>query len=140
MTNIKYPISNIQYLGQQGYIALSTVLVVLVVVMAITLTSTYTALNEAQSGLSLFQGDENLAGAEGCAEEAMLKIRLNPVAVTSISRPEGTCTITYALSGPVNWDMTVTFASTTTTNYSRSIKVVFSRSTSALTLTSWREI
>lgn len=127
-------------LKSSGYVALSIVLVMLAVIIVLTLTMTYSAIGEAQSGLALFQGEENLYGAEGCAEDAMLKIRSNPAQVNSITRPEGTCTITYALNGPTNWDMTVTFQSSVDTNIQRKIRVVFVRNPTGITLTSWDEI
>lgn len=126
--------------NSKGYIALSTVLVMLVVIMGIIMTTTYSAITEGQSGLALFQGEQNFQGAEGCAEDVMLKIRTNPVTVNSVTRPEGTCTISYTLSGPTNWDMTVTFQSTVSTNIQRKIKVIFVRNPTGITLTSWNEI
>jgi uncharacterized protein (UPF0333 family) len=128
--------------NNRGYVALSSVLVILVVIISLGLTVTYSSITESQSGLAAFQGEENLHQTEGCVEDALLKIRSTPTAVASVTRPEGSCTITYTPtgSGPVNWDMTVTFTSTTSTNIRRSIRVVFVRNPTGLTLTSWDEI
>ena len=126
--------------NSKGYIAISSVVIVLAVILSITITMSYSSIGEAQSGLALFQGEENMYHAESCAEDVMLKIRLNPVAVASFTRPEGTCSIAYTLSGPVNWDMTVTFVSATSTTISRSIRVIFSRNATGLTMTTWNEI
>lgn len=135
--------------NSKGYIALSTVLIILVVIIAIVLTTTYTALNEAQSGLALYLGDENLAEVEGCAEEAMLKARTNPAfgdpveTPVNIPRPspEAACVVTV-VSKIVNgsgfdWDMNV---SVNTTIHKRTVNVDFTRSPTGITLTSWREI
>ena len=127
-------------INSKGYIAISSVVIILAVILSLTITMSYSAIGEAQSGLALFQGEENLQQVEGCVEDAMLKIRSNPVTVASVTRPQGTCTINYTLSGPTNWDMTVTFQSTVSTNIRRSIKVVFVRNATGITLTSWNEI
>lgn len=126
--------------NSKGYIALSTVLIILVVIIAIVLTTTYTALNEAQSGLALYQGEDNLQGVEGCVEDVMLKIRSSPVVVASVTRPEGTCNISYTASGPTNWDINVTFQSTANTNIQRTVNVNFTRNPTGITLNSWNEI
>lgn len=127
-------------MNSKGYIAISSVVIILAVILALTITMSYSAIGEAQSGLAVHLGEENLYGAEGCAEDVLLKIRSSATAVTSVSRPEGSCSVTYALSGPTDWDMTVTFQSTTDANIRRSIRVVFVRGATALTLTSWNEI
>lgn len=142
---MKFSIFNFQFskkkeLGSSGYIAISTVVIILAVILALTITMSYSAIGEAQSGLSVLQGEENLQEAEGCVEDVMLKIRSNPVTVASVTRPEGTCSVNYTASGPTNWDMTVTFQSTTSTGIRRSIRVIFTRSATGLTMTSWNEI
>lgn len=130
-------ISNFQKLNERGYIALTTVLVVMVVVIATVTTATYLSIGEAQSGLALLKGEDNLSFVEGCVEDVMLKIRSNSLYnAATISRPEGTCTITYNSGGPTNWDLLV---SSQTTNYKRSINVVFVKNPTGITLTSWRE-
>lgn len=125
---------------QSGYIALTTVLIILAVVLITAVSVTYSSIGEAQSGLALFKSEENLHFVEGCAEDILLKIRSNPTySGTTISRPgtEGTCTITYNTSGPVNWDLTVSSQSTT---YQRKIRIVFVRNPTGIVLTSWNEI
>lgn len=117
---------------------MSTVLVIAAVLVVISITVTYLSIGEAQSGLVLFKGEENLAFVEGCVEDVMLKIRSNSsYNGTTITRPEGTCTITYNLSGPTNWDLTVSSSSTV---YQRKIKIIFTRNPTGITLTSWKEI
>lgn len=125
-----------------GYVALSLVLVMLAVIIVLTLTMTYSAVGEAQSGLALFQGEENLQQAEGCLEDYILKIRSNPsFTAQNIDHPDNsggiiTCTITIN-SGNPNWDITV---STQTTNYKRNVRITFTRASTGITLVSWGEI
>lgn len=123
---------------QKGFVAVSIVLILISVTIAIASTITYLAIGEAQSGLSLFKGEDNLTLVEGCVEDMMLKIRSDSTynGVT-ISRPEGSCSITYTSNGPVSWDITVT---STTTSFQRKIQVQFTRNPTGITLTSWKEI
>ena len=122
----------------KGFVAISTVLILGSVVVAIATTISLLSIGEAQSSLSLFKGEDNLTFVEGCVEDAMLKIRSNSAySGTTITRPEGTCTITYTLTGPTNWDITVSSGST---SYQRKIEVVFVRNATGITLTSWKEI
>lgn len=123
----------------KGFVAIATVLILSSVVVAIAATVTLLSIGEAQSSLSLYKGEDNLAFIEGCVEDVVLKIRANSTYNgTSILRPEGTCSITYnpGGSGPTNWDITVTSA----TAYQRKIEVIFVRNATGINLTSWKEI
>lgn len=121
----------------KGYIALSTVLILASVTIAISTTVALLSIGEAQSSLVLNKGEDNLNFVEGCVEDYLLKIRANPAfSGGSVTRPEGTCTITIN-SGNPNWDIVVT---SQTANYQRKIQAKFTRGGSGLTLTSWKEI
>jgi hypothetical protein len=112
------------------------VLVISVVVLAIIVTVTLTSIGEGQSSLALTQGEQELNFAEGCMEDALLLVQKSAAYNGgSITRPEGTCTITTNNVGNV-WTIT---AATNSTQYKRTIEVIASR-TSSLVITSWREI
>jgi len=122
----------------RGFVAISTVLILLSVVIVIGISVTYLSIGEARSALSLFRGEDNLDFSEGCVEDVMLKIRSNSsFNSTSFSRPEGTCDISYTLAGPTNWDITVNSQATI---YQRRIRVIFVRNATGITLTSWKEV
>jgi len=123
---------------QRGYIALLTVLIVMSVVLTTVSTVALFAIGEAQSGLALFKGEDTLTFVEGCTEDYMLKIRAQGAGFVAgnITRPEGTCTITVN-SGDPSWNITV---STTATTYKRSIRAIFTRNPTGITLTSWKEV
>lgn len=127
--------------SQKGYIALTTVLIIMAVVLSTVATVTLLSIGEAQSGLALFKGEDNLNFVEGCVEDVMLKIRSDSLYNTKpnssiLSRPEGTCTIAYNATNP-NWDITVSSQDAT---YQRKIQVLFTRNPTGITLTSWQEI
>jgi hypothetical protein len=121
----------------QGFIAISAVLVIMAVVVAITVTVSQLSIGEGQASLSLVKGEENLNLVEGCVEDYLLKIRANPgYSGGIIQRPEGSCTINIVSTNP-NWDIIVLPVST---QYLRSIQVKFTRTGTQINLTSWSEV
>ena len=129
---------------QKGFVAISVILILVSVVVAIGSTVTYLSIGEAQSGLILYQGEDNLDFVEGCVEDVMLKIRSDQTySATSFTHIDSvgntaTCNIAYSSGGPTNWDITVSTSSTT--NVQRKIQVIFIRTSPSITLTSWKEI
>lgn len=128
---------------ETGYIALTTVIIILAVVLITAMSVTFSSIGEAQSGLALFKGEENFHFVEGCVEDMMLKARSDENYTSgTISRPgtEGTCVVTVVSkvgSGTVTWTVEVNSQST---SYQRKISVIFVRSATGITLTSWNEI
>lgn len=130
---------------EKGFIALSTVLVIMSVIVAIVATVTLLSIGEGQSSLAIFKGEDNLDLLEGCVEDAMLKARSSatfgdPVGTpVTLTRPEGSCSVTVNSKTPgVTWNMTVSNISSS--DYQRKIQVIFDRNPTGITLTSWQEI
>lgn len=122
----------------KGYIALTTVLTVSFVVLAITTVVTMLSIGEAQSSLALVKGGETLTFVESCVEDALLKSRNNDAYTGGIiTQPEGTCTVSISKAGN-RWTMDVWAAGTLT--YQRTIEVIFDRNPAGLSLVSWQEI
>lgn len=126
---------------QKGYIATVAILIIMAVVMATATTVTFLSIGEAQSGFSLFKGEDTLAFVEGCADDTLLKIRADSTlsGTFTIGRPpgEGTCSVTIVSKVGNTWTVDVT---TQATVYKRTVRVVFDRLTTGITLTSWTEI
>jgi hypothetical protein len=121
---------------KQGYIALIMVLTISAVALATVTSVLLLSIGEAQSGLALFNGENNLQFVEGCMEDALLKSQASSsYSGGTITRPEGTCMITVSKNVNV-WTITATTASTT---YKRTIQAVVTRS-SDIIITSWQEI
>ncbi|HSW96875.1 MAG TPA: hypothetical protein VLF89_03540 [Candidatus Saccharimonadales bacterium] len=121
---------------QKGYIAILTVLIISAVVITIATTVSLLAIGEAQSSFALFKGEDTLTFVEGCMEDALLKARNNNSYTSgSITRPEGTCTITVSKAG-TTWTVTAT---TTSTQYVRTVQAVITRG-SQMAITSWKEL
>lgn len=123
---------------RRGFAAMSTVLIISAVAIAVVSTTVLLSIGAAQSSLALLLGEGNLQQAEGCVEDVLVNVRDNPgYNAATIARPEGTCNIVYNLGGPTNWDVTVTM---TQGDYSRKIRAVFVRNINSITLNSWQEI
>jgi uncharacterized protein (UPF0333 family) len=124
-------------MNQRGYIAISMVLIILSVVIAVATTVTLLAIGEAQSSLILTKGEDTLSFVEGCAEDALLKARASSSYTGgNITRPEGTCTVSVSKAS-TTWTLTI---STTATAYVRTVEVVITRDGYGDTITTWKEI
>lgn len=127
--------------SEGGYVAISIVLILTVVLLGIMTTVAQLGIGEGQVSLALSKGENTLNFVEGCTEDALLKIRANPSlsGTFTIGRPpgEGTCSVTVVSKLVNTWIVDVT---TQATAYKRTIRVVFDRLSTGITLTSWKEI
>lgn len=122
---------------QKGFIALSTILLLSAVMLLLVTTASLTSIGEMQESAGVRKGEEELQFVEGCAEDFLMKINVNPnYTGGSINRPEGTCSIIIN-SGNPNWDITV---SSNHTKYKRTIRLTFTRSGSKINIINWKEI
>lgn len=120
----------------EGYIALSTVLVITAVSLAIAVSVALLSIGDIQTSLSLGLGEERYLLTDGCMEDALLKSATTPGYVGgTITRPEGTCDISITKSGNT-WTITST---TQNLDYKRTLQVIATRSAS-LKLFKWQEI
>lgn len=122
----------------KGFIAISTVLILLVVVVSIVTTVSLLSVGEARSGFALAQGEAALQFSEGCAEDALLKAKSDTTyAGGNIVRPEGTCVIDIAKNG-ISWTLD---ASPLNGDSIRHVRVVFDYvPLVGIILTSWTEM
>lgn len=129
--------------SQSGYIALTSMLLISAVIIMSIIGVTYSSIGEAQSGLALLKSEDNLQLVEGCIEDALLKIRSNSAfgqptgTPVTITRPEGTCSITVNSIVGLVWTVTATSSST---GYKRTLRVIITRNPTGIVLTSWLEI
>ena len=123
--------------NQKGFVAISVVLVLLAVVIALSVSVSFLSIGEALSSFTLMKGEDTLWFIDGCAEDGLLKSRAS-VSYNggTITRPEGTCSISISKNGNI-WTMNST---TSATDYKRTIQTIFTYSGSGLTITSWKEI
>lgn len=121
---------------KKGYIATITILIVMAVVMAITVTVALLSIGAAQGSLAMTGGEQAWNMTEGCMEDALRLSRDNiSYSNGTLVRPEGTCTVTIQKNAGV-WTVNVAPVGG---DYQRSIVVVFNRVVTGLVITSWKE-
>ena len=121
--------------NRKGFLAMSTVLIVSAIVLAIAVSTSLMGIGEGKTGLLHWQGSNALYLAEGCMEDALLKLRANvSYSGGTVTRPEGSCTVTVAGSG--TYTITVTATNITST---RQIQAVATRS-GKVAISSWKEL
>ncbi len=123
---------------QDGYVAIAIVLILSVVILGMVVTVSQLGIGEGQASLANSNGTISLNLTEGCMEDALLNLRASAsYAGGTITRPEGSCTITVVNASPT-YTLTATAVATGSV-YQRKIQTVVSRSSSAITITSWKE-
>lgn len=129
---------------QQGFIALTSLLVISAVALAIAVSISVLGINEANSSLGFKKGQEALKIAEGCAEEALLRLRdsdsWDPNG-SEISLPglDGNCTVDVSGTGS---DRTIDVTGTITgpPQYIKKIQVTAKRAGNSINLITWQEV
>lgn len=110
---------------QQGYIAISMVLLLIAVAMAVATTVAFLSIGEGQSAYALESGEGSLNLAEECAEDLLLRMRNDgmfaaTITSTTFTEPDGTCSLTKSAN---TWTITPTNPAT----FTRSIQVTFTQ-------------
>ena len=128
---------------QSGFMAFSLILLLSAVVLVIVTTVSLVSIGEMQSSMGLYNGEYSIDLTEGCAEDALIKINANSKYGGGISNyPDGSSCQVIVISGDPNWNITAAATPSASSNnkYQRKIQVIFNRSSSGITMTSWREI
>ena len=120
---------------QRGYIAITSMIVVTAVVVSVGLLATFSAIGNAQMALGGTQADGAKSLAQACMEDVLLKINKTSTVPSSVSTPQGTCTITTDAQAGSNYTVSVT---ATKDNRTKKITTSVSRITN-VAVTSWLE-
>lgn len=127
------------FTNSKGFVAIITVLTLLVFSLSLTLATTYLSIGEAKSALAFSQGEAALQLTEGCAEDTLLLSKRDE----NYEGGEylylgGTCDVNVSKDGTV-WTFDITGMKD---GFSRSFEVVVDRQPgvpATLTLQSWLE-
>ena len=93
--------------NSSGYIAISSVLVILAVTLTIFISVTLLSIDGAQVSLAEVQDAESVNIIDSCLEDALLYLNNNNSLPSSISLPEGSCNLTQGSHSGDNWVFTV---------------------------------
>ena len=119
-----------------GYVALSSILVISVVILTIGISVSLLSISESQLSLAGKKKEETVDFVEGCVEDALLELNNGGSISSSLTLPEGTCSVTIDSQSGSDWTFTVTGS---VDNYTKSIQVSANRG-STVTITSWKEV
>lgn len=123
----------------RGFIALITVLAILVFALSLTIATTYLSIGGSRAALALSQGAGVLQSTEGCAEDALLHgARDENYAGGTYTYMGATCTVNISKDGVV-WTFDV---ASVRDGFTRSLGVVAARQITVpatFVVKSWRE-
>jgi len=123
-----------------GFIAFTSLLVISVVTLAIAVSISLLGISEANVSLGFKKGQETLKVAEGCAEEALLRLRDNAnYTDSSLNVGSGSCNISISGTGS---DRTIDITATISgpPDYVKKIQITAKRAGNSINLVSWQEI
>jgi hypothetical protein len=119
-----------------GYVALTTVLVVSAVIVVIVLSISILSVSSVQTSLSSKKSSESLDIVDACGELVLKEIRSNPsFNETTITLPEGTCNLQITEN---SGEYTI-IIDTEVEGYTKSITIEATRNATGVILNSWRE-
>lgn len=120
---------------KKGFVAISSVLIILAITLVVGVTVALTSITEVQRAFSARRGEQVLDRVEACIEDALYQINTRNDVPTTITLPEGTCSVTIDSHSGANWTFTV---SGTASGYTKSIQVMTTRS-NTITPVSWKD-
>lgn len=120
----------------KGYVALSSILVIAAVILTIGISVSLLAISESQLSLADKKKEETVDFVEACVEDALLELNEDSSIPSTITVPEGSCSVVVNSQSGNDWTFTV---SGTRDSHSKDIQVSATRDTT-VTITSWKEI
>ncbi|OGH11265.1 MAG: hypothetical protein A2857_06595 [Candidatus Levybacteria bacterium RIFCSPHIGHO2_01_FULL_36_15] len=128
--------------SKNGYIALISILIISTVTSAIALSLSLLGINEAKNSLGLKKGYETLKIAEGCAEEALYRLKNNQTysgTIAPLNVGNGSCTITISGANPT-YTILINAVLPEKPSYAKSLRLTVVAVGKDINITSWQEI
>lgn len=122
--------------NNNGYVAITTVLVVGAVLLTVGVAITINSINEAQISLAETKKEAALALVESCVQDGLLRINKSNSLPATITLPQGTCNVTINSHIGNAWIFSV---SGVFGGFKKNIQVSASR-TSTIGITNWQEM
>lgn len=132
--------SNYKTQHTQGFIAFTSLLVISAVTLAIALSIPILGVTEANTSLGFAKGQEALKIAEGCNENALIRLRDSAIYTGgNHSVAGGSCSIAVSGSGSSR-TITVTATASGKPTYTKRIQTNIQRTGNSINITSWQEL
>ncbi len=111
---------------EEGYVAMTSVLVIGAVLTVLGVAVTLNAINEAQQSLGEEKREVILGQVDACVEDALMRLNLNGSIPASLTLPSGNCSVNIDSQVGNNWTFTVTGSGG---GYQKQIQVSATRTT-----------
>ena len=121
---------------KNGYIALTSVLVIAAAVLAIGTSVALLSISEGQVSLADKKHEETLDFVESCAEVALLELNEDNNISSSIALPEGSCSVIINSQSGNDWDFSV---SGVVGGFNKTVQVTTTRS-AGVAINSWQQV
>ncbi|HKY73799.1 MAG TPA: hypothetical protein VJ246_00610 [Patescibacteria group bacterium] len=121
---------------QKGYVAISSIVVIAAVVIVVGITVSLVSINEAQVAFSGRKSEEVLNIVEACIEDALYKLSGTNTLPSTITLPQGTCSVITDAHIGNSWTFT-TIA--TVSSHAKAVQVQATNS-ATISIGQWKEI
>lgn len=128
-------ISNLRLL-EGGYVAIVMVIVIAAILVIIGTSISFLAIDSGQASLSQKKREEVITISEACVAEVLLTLNETATIPSSVSLPEGSCSVVTNSQTGASWTFTVT---STVDGHTKAVQVTADRTTT-VDITGWREI
>lgn len=126
--------------NNSGFIAFTSLLIISAVTLAIAMSISILGINEARNSLDVKNGIEVLRIANGCADEALYRLKLSATySGGSLNVGDGQCTINVS-AGTEDRTITVTGQLNSVADFSKTLEVVVRRRGGGIVVRSWRQL
>jgi hypothetical protein len=131
---------NLKTKNQKGFIALTSILIISTVALAVSVSISLLGVGEAKSSLDFKKGQETLKIAEGCIEEALIRIRNDDTYTGgSLNVGDGSCTISVSGTGSDRTvDVTATISGSSL-DYIKRIQITTKIIGNSINILTWTE-
>jgi hypothetical protein len=119
----------------KGYVALSSILVILAVMTIIGLSVSLLSISEIQQSLAEKKSQQSLNLAESCLSDTLLALNRDGSLPSSVVLPEGSCSVALNSQTGDDYNFTIT---TQSGSFQKMITIDATRET-GVTITSWQE-
>lgn len=125
---------------KNGFVAIFSIIVICAVALAVAVSISLLGIGEADTSLSYAKGAETQKIAEGCLEEAMLRLRdKSTYSGGSLNIGNGSCTIAVSGTDP---DRTIDITATIVGPplYTKKLQITVKKAGNSINIVSWQEV
>jgi len=124
---------------EAGYVTLMTVLIMVAAGVAIATSLLLLGVGNIQTSQAVVRANEAAALADGCAEDALQRLRIDSTTTGSVTLPVGTHSCSYTITDNGGENRTID-ASGTVAQVIKRVVVIIDQLTPTVNVSSWQEV